>query len=125
MIFNRLLMSPLMILYFNFFICIYVYISIIIDFNTVIMSIYNKIILTVPHYVCFHTSVRTCDLAAIPFSNIFKNIFNDETKETKMETIIIKSGQNRQILDDNRYDKYHLTIKKDSLLWTTLRETIK
>lgn len=79
------------------------------------------IILTVPHSKCFNLNIRTCDTVAEQFANILlqqiKNLGND--------VVIIKSNNNRYILDDNRFATKLKTIKTDSYLWNKLRETIK
>jgi hypothetical protein len=87
------------------------------------------IILTVPHCIALNdTDERTSDRNALNMANIFST--NAKKSINKIHTIIIKSNQNRQILDDNRYSNYStnlynkLTIKKDSMLWTRLRKII-
>lgn len=81
---------------------------------------FNNIILTIPHSVCISNEYHLCDYSAEKFANIF----NKDLQDIKLKTYIIKSNQNRMILDDNRYSNKELTIKHDSLLWKTLRETI-
>lgn len=90
-----------------------------------------KIILTVPH--CIPMDIlnlwsngqrieRTNDTNALTMAESLSNKFNDN----KVATTIIKSEQNRYILDDNRYIGIkNYTIKKDSYLWNKLRQTIK
>ncbi len=62
-------------------------------------------------------SGRSNDLNAEPFAMMLKTL--------KSEIYVIKSNQNRYELDDNRYSNNNKTIKKDSVLWNTLRNTLK
>jgi len=78
------------------------------------------IILTVPHRVCIGGD-HLCDYSAEPFADIF----NKQLIENKFKTKVVKSNQNRIILDDNRFKNKELSIKNDSLLWKTLRNEIK
>jgi hypothetical protein len=80
-----------------------------------------SIILTVPHSVCVDNNNHTCDYSAESFADILK----EKLIENKFDTKIIKSEQNRLVLDDNRFQNKYKNIKKDSLLWKTLRNTIK
>jgi hypothetical protein len=80
---------------------------------------YKSVILTIPHSQCLEYKYHTCDIAAQKFAIILK------LKLDKIiDTHIIKSNQNRIILDDNRYFNSTLNIKKDSKLWDNLRKLV-
>lgn len=86
------------------------------------MQFVNKIIFTVPHYVCREGTTRQekiCDLNAGPFTKLVSGLCKD------IDHVIIYSEQNRRVLDDNRFSTGTNTISQDSPLWIKLREEVK
>jgi hypothetical protein len=87
-----------------------------------------KIILTVPHSICFKGSTRlekNCDLSALKFANILHTNLNDVGYNS---TIIKPINHNRFYLDPNRFftksEKYGYLTIKDSDLWKNLNKEI-
>lgn len=79
------------------------------------------VVLTVPHCIPLRNyHDRSSDTNAENMANALSQRF----RELNIKSIIIKSKQNRMILDDNRYMGNRYTIKKDSGLWDELRVTI-
>lgn len=79
-----------------------------------------NIILTIPHAVSDpYTEDRTYDISALLMAKILEALLKEY-----FNVFIIKSHQNRYILDDNRYinRKNNLTILNDSKLWKDLRD---
>lgn len=86
------------------------------------MQFVNKIIFTVPHFVCREGTTRQqkiCDLNAGPFTKLVTDLCQD------IDHVIIYSEQNRRVLDDNRFSTGSNTIVQDSPLWIKLREEVK
>lgn len=87
-----------------------------------------KIILTVPHSVCFKGNTRleqNCDLSALMFANILHNNLRD----AGYDSVIIKPIiHNRFYLDPNRFStrsiKYGYLTIKDSDMWKDLNREI-
>ena len=84
----------------------------------------DRVIVTVPHSFCVAEQplYRDCDLAARPFAVQLV----DRLSMIQCDVTLIESGQNRSVLDDNRYksDDNKLTIRRDSDLWSRLRRSI-
>ncbi len=79
-----------------------------------------NIILTVPHAIpLLNTNIRSSDVSALPMAEILESLF-----KPICNIFLIKSKQNRQILDDNRYSNIdgNYTILNDSGLWQELKE---
>jgi hypothetical protein len=88
------------------------------------LTVGNKsfnIIITIPHAVSLDGDKRTSDRSAVAMGLMISSYLGQKGHHVH----IIKSSQNRYLLDDNRYSsKYGKTIKKDSPLWTELRNLV-
>lgn len=73
------------------------------------MQFVNKIIFTVPHFVCREGTTRQekiCDLNAGPFTKLVTDLCKD------IDHVIIYSEQNRRVLDDNRFQQVQIQYRR-------------
>jgi hypothetical protein len=87
----------------------------------------RKIIITVPHAICFSGSTRlerNCDVSALSFANVFSELL----LSNGYDVTLIKPDLNRKYLDPNRFStmskEYGTLTLKDSALWQKLNDKI-